>query len=322
MRKSRVYIYIANILLALLFFAGFVFALSETYTVENLPTIEVCYEEPNAPKEATVCINGVNLTGVYCGTTDSVYSNHLQRSYWTKENARPVAQFELDENGRLLNLWLIDKNRNPDRTYSLEECEEIAREFLSNYTDVDEYVLARAEKDDVRCYFEFKKRIAGLKTTDFASVHVRCDGVVDNFSSHSLGEIPADTKALFFKLSADIAVMKKLNSYYQSIIEPYYGFTNMETNYVWFPLENGEIALSCYAESSLKGREDLCSCRGNVRFVVTQTRPQKMVMYIIIAVAGAVFLVVGTRGVILIRKRRAAKKAAQINALSDEKQDQ
>lgn len=170
------------------------------------------------PEEEIVelSINGMNVIGKYYETSyrgDNFYPSY----YYKTENG---FEFAIDESG-LLDLCFWGDSSVQDAKMTEAECVDIARNFLANIINVDDYRIEVEEDplgDEMYCV-EFVKFVNGFRTADMATVTVKKDGTLYSYSGFMLGRVKRESISIN---NVDIEKIKKsaidrVSSKYQSI---------------------------------------------------------------------------------------------------------
>ena len=123
------------------------------------------YVEENVAKTTLQHIYGKEVIGTYAHTDKGFPNNFATRIYYDERNL----QFGLDEAGILQFYFWGDGNINTNNKliYTEQECLRIAKTFLKDYTNIDDYTISTIVKADRGLYeFTFTKHLNGYATTD------------------------------------------------------------------------------------------------------------------------------------------------------------
>lgn len=202
------------------------------------------YVDESVPKTMLQNIDGKNVTGDYAYTDKDFPNNFATRIYYDERNL----QFGLDEAGILQFYFWGDSNINTNNKLICkeQECLSIAKTFLKDYTNIDDYTISTIEKADRGLYeFTFTKYLNGYATTDQAIVTVHNSGTLYSFSSFMLGRI-SNNNATPFEYEVLIeALHKKLDTVYKDIKNNYTSTIYEEPELFYTILDDGTSALYC-----------------------------------------------------------------------------
>lgn len=201
-------------------------------------------ETDDAPETMSMTIKGDRRSGELYAANISSPNNYVEYCYYDADKG----SFGMNEFGELtFCFW----EQQDDPAGSLEElsqdaCLQIAKEFLSDFVDVDGYQLEVEHLEESEEYlFHFTKYIGGYKTADTATVGVFENGGLDHFRSYMFDKIPASTSVDFDYSKATEAVYEKLDLLYADVKDRYEKIEYELYPFVVTLLEDGEAALVC-----------------------------------------------------------------------------
>ena len=150
------------------------------------PYEEVKTTEQDAKPSITKNIAGEKVTGTYLYSTKKQLDAIRARVYQTQDGRL----FGSDLDGILrFYTWNIDESIQDVCTQ--EECQQIAKAFLTPYLNVDNYKVSVVAKEDHSLYeFTFTKYYGEYKTVDQAIVTVHQSGQLYAYSSNQFGQLP------------------------------------------------------------------------------------------------------------------------------------
>ena len=162
-------------------------SLESTKLYENL--VYQYKEDENASKIAAVTVNGVTYEGEYYLTSVVPTAMYLKDWYQTKDGS---VQFSLERDTGNLGEYLYHITENePNPIFSVEECRDIAEDFVRNYFNLSEYVLVEIKESDRLCGFIYKKYLNEMETEENFIVSVRkSQGHIATFSTQMTGRFP------------------------------------------------------------------------------------------------------------------------------------
>lgn len=167
----------------------------------------------------TVSIGGEERTGTFRHAQKMKPNNFVQYEYTDEEGNI----FSVDEQGELV---LFIRNyrdiTGKQDSRAQAECYEIAKNVLSDFTDVDEYqVEVTYDEKNGEYEFYFFKYLGEYRTQDWAKVRVHESGQVMSLASRMLGRIPLSTSVVFDSDRATEAVYEKLDTLYGTVKNKY-----------------------------------------------------------------------------------------------------
>ncbi len=174
---------------------------------------EKAYEDKTVAEEAEITIDGKRYVG------------HFQSTQYREVNYFPVYRyadengfdFEIDDQGRLISAFWGGEVEAHQKALSMEECKQIATDFMKEIVDLSAYTVTVTEEPEDRQYeVLFQKYIADFETSDQATVVVNMDGKLYSYSSFMLGRVPLGDDRIQKVDSAEVetAVQEKLDTLY------------------------------------------------------------------------------------------------------------
>jgi len=182
------------------------------YSVEIQDWKSEEYVDSAAPQVVSIQVNGEAIEGTYSHTDKDFPNNFPTRIYYGANNL----QFGLDEDEKLqFYFWGTDGSEG-ETVYREQECLIIAKQFLENYADIDQYKVLATQRRGLY-EFTFTKYIGTYPTMDHAIVTVHESGKLYSFSSFMLGKIPLDDTIEFAEEVALKFVGKKIDEIYGDV---------------------------------------------------------------------------------------------------------
>lgn len=181
-------------------------------------------------------INGTSYFGTYDTTSYLGYNYFPTRKYI--DNDKNI--FAIDDSGKLTSyFWGISNSKNS--VISQNECVIIAKDFLRNMVDVDQYdINVVDEKEKERYSVKFKKNINGFETSDCATININYDGTMYSYSSFMLGKIPCDIDTSDINIDRVKSVVKaRLDSVYEASQKKYDEIRYEENSIILTVLKEG-----------------------------------------------------------------------------------
>ena len=170
---------------------------------------EVKTTEQNVTLSVTKTVFGETVVGTYLYSTHNRPDTFYTRVYATEDGRL----FGSDKDGILrFYTWEIDASIKTVCTE--QECQAIAKKFLTPYVDVENYKVSTVTKEDGTLYeFTFKKYYGDHPTVDHATVTVHQSGQLYAYSSTMFGKLsdhsdhPIDETKLNALINQDIESM-------------------------------------------------------------------------------------------------------------------
>ncbi len=138
---------------------------------------------------------------------------YYTHSYWDEKGD----SFSVTEDGQL-SLYFFGSSDDADengKIYTEAECREIARAFLDNIVDADDYtVQSEYDAGNQRYKISFTKTVSGLDCADQAKFLVEENGHIYSFSSFMLGQIPNDAAVDFDIQAVETQLVARLDQIY------------------------------------------------------------------------------------------------------------
>ena len=170
------------------------------------------YVDPAAEKAVIITVNGETVQGTYSHTDKDFPNNFPTRIYYGENNL----QFGLDEDGKLqFYFWGTDGSEG-ETVRTEQECLTVAKEFLTDYADIDQYKLEVAQRRNLYD-FTFTKYAGDYATLDHAIVTVHESGKLYSFSSFMLGKISLKNISKFDEEEALEFVEEKIDKIYSGV---------------------------------------------------------------------------------------------------------
>lgn len=182
------------------------------YTVEIQDWKSEEYVDPTAEKVVTITVNGETIQGTYSHTDKDFPNNFPTRIYYGANNL----QFGLDEDEKLQFYFWGTDGFEGETVYQERECLIIAKQFLENYADIDQYKVEATQRRDLY-EFTFTKYAGDYPTMDHAIVTVHESGKLYSFSSFMLGKISLEKISEFDEEWVLVFVEEKINEIYAGI---------------------------------------------------------------------------------------------------------
>lgn len=150
------------------------------------PFEEVKTTEQSAKPSVTKNINDEKVAGTYLYSTHNDPDTFYTRVYQTQDGRL----FGSDEDG-ILRFYTWDIDTSIKTICTEQECQAIAKKFLTPYVNVDNYRVSVITKEDGTLYeFTFKKYYGDHPTVDHATVTVHQSGQLYAYSSTMFGKLP------------------------------------------------------------------------------------------------------------------------------------
>ncbi|MBQ9762260.1 MAG: hypothetical protein IJV82_04185 [Oscillospiraceae bacterium] len=204
-------------------------------------------DEKDIPESKTVIIKGQQRKGTFCGT-----ERYGLRSYNEFNYNSAQGKFRVDEDGNLTMCYWETSSNNGNKL-TQEECLQIAKDFLSDRIDVDQYQLEVKYWEKFSKYeFTFRKYIGEFETMDLAQIVVLESGELSFFNSIMLDRIPSDLPIAFEQDKATAAVHAKLDALYAPVKDQYDSIEYELDPFQVTILENGETVLRCLVSIECK----------------------------------------------------------------------
>ena len=200
------------------------------------------YEDPNAQREMTVMIDGTYVTGTYDYSIVNIPEFFTRKSYRFDGGS-----FAVNESG-LLVAYVSDRATEETfpEPFTKEQCISIARDFLKEYVDIEQYrVTAKSDRVNGGYEITFTKYLNDYPTTDYAQVCVLDNGKIRSYSSCNFGLLPSTSNIMFDENIALLRVTRKLDTIYSKESQTYGTLTYRIDELRYTVLENGELGLFC-----------------------------------------------------------------------------
>lgn len=203
--------------------------------------------DTNIEKERQIMLDKNVTQGVYQYSQHQMPNNYPTHIYKDAKGTR----FATDPDG--FPVFFFWGNRQTDTpslgVHTEQQCLSVARDFLSNYADVDEYEITTKTDSDKGIYeFTFTKWLNSYRTTDSATIVVKNDGSLYSYSSFMLGRLPTSADVEFNPDVAKQSVYQKLDTIYSPVRANYSAVTYGTPNFEYTILENGDLAILCVVD--------------------------------------------------------------------------
>ena len=147
-------------------------------------------KESSAKRSVSVSVEGKELKGTYEESNNGILNNYRTDTYKAGNKI-------FDINAKTGELVGYDDLSFAGRTevavdIGSEKAVKIAKDFLSNYTDVDDYTVSKIRELTASYIIDFSKTVCGYATADKAFVWITKDGHIECFQSFMLGKISPD----------------------------------------------------------------------------------------------------------------------------------
>ena len=177
------------------------------------PFEEVKTTEQSANQSITKNINDEKVTGTYLYSTHNNPDTFYTRVYQTQEGRL----FGSDKDGILrFYTWEIDAGIKTVCTE--QECQAIAKKFLTPYVDVENYKVSTVTKEDGTLYeFTFKKYYGDHPTVDHATVTIHQSGQLYAYCSTMFGKLPDHSDHPIDETKLNALIEQNIESMYPDI---------------------------------------------------------------------------------------------------------
>lgn len=201
------------------------------------------YDGKNVAEKVEITIDGQKHIGSL-QHTQYRWVNYFPVHCYRTENG---FDFELDDKGMLISAFWGSQSELLQKTLSLDECKQIAIDFMKEIVDVSEYTVTVIELLEDRQYkVLFQKYCGAFETSDQAIVVVNMNGNLFSYSSFMLGRVVVDqlNKRISQIDLSDIetAVTAKLDCVYTESKAEYDHFEYEKKGMVLTVLKNGSWA--------------------------------------------------------------------------------
>lgn len=205
-------------------------------------------DESDVSKSITITVDGVKRQATYQDDAIKRPPNPYPEYFYKDDNNCSVM---VDAEGKLTSyVWGMPTNtQGTHNNLSEEGCLKIARDFLSELVDVEQYHIDTEYVSEQKRYtFKFTKYINNQKTADMATISVWETGELCSFTSTMLGKIPLTTQCNFDMDKVEQTIYEKLDSIYADAKKAYDKVEyEIVTSYATI-LESGEVALVAYVD--------------------------------------------------------------------------
>ena len=148
-------------------------------------------------------------------------------------------------NGKLELYAIYDQNPRPTEiSCSEEDVILIAKKFVNNIVNVDEYIISVSNVTDHDFYsVDFYKYVDGIKTTEYISVYVAYDGKLFNYQADMLDQFSADTKNPFDMEEVEKTVYSRLENLLKDVKDKYDKIEYVNEDFRLTRLKDGSLAI-------------------------------------------------------------------------------
>ena len=219
---------------------------------------EETYSDHHFDDDAVAVINGQTVTGVLHDVEYQDYNYYPTARYRGDDGS----EFDIEPNGTVT-FWYSPRTADISSDKITEnEAESIAKEFLSQFADVDLYETDITDQPD-RSRYEiwFTKRIGNMDTTDCAAVRVFYSGTIDNYGSFMLNHVPNDTENIFAEVDLDSIVYDGLDKILQNVSNDYNNIKYGEPTYLLTVLKDGKTAVIAIVDVEMTNDDHFTSSR-------------------------------------------------------------
>ena len=167
--------------------------------------------------EKSIEFAGKIWTGKYQNSVQSPYYSDDHDSYFGEKDGEEFL-FTVYANGEIRSFSSSEmKKENTGKILTHDECYVIAAELLKEY-NMENYTLKYSRYMDWRngYYFEFRRTLDGIMTSEYVSVGIRDNGEVFSYTYHSKGAMDnLDVSAINMD-AINIAIDEKVSSIYKN----------------------------------------------------------------------------------------------------------
>lgn len=188
------------------------------------------YKKSDAKQEVTVTCGDITVSGHYLRS--EIRQPEYFEAHWYATSNGQI--FAIDNKGRLLRYTSPSSPfvENDGKVYTEAQCLEIARAFVDEFVDVDEYTVTSIYNSSLNWYvIHFKKYIGDLLTGDYIGVIVHERTGSFDFDSYMFGMIPSDMKVDFDFEEIEARLVEKFEQMYGEEMGEYDELTHGEFRY-------------------------------------------------------------------------------------------
>ena len=186
------------------------------------------YQNSKAAREVTVTLGDHEISGTYL-RSEIRESEYFETHWYSMSDGRI---FALNDKGELRKFDFPRPSKDLETKYSESECLEIARSFVGEFVDVDEYTVSWGYNSTFNWYVvHFKKYVGDLLTSDYIGVLVDDRTGLDGFYSVMLGKIPSDIKVDFDFEEIEARLVERFEQMYGDEMGEYDKLTYRDLKY-------------------------------------------------------------------------------------------
>lgn len=187
------------------------------------------YQDSKVPQKRTVVINGVPVEGTYKQSSENAYEAYPQHRYVCSDKPYEVGGFDCNDKGDVVYFaynynGYYKKKQAP--CFSTQEMEDIARDFLRQYVDIDSFRVASTDytsEDDFSSSIRFVRALNGIDSQESVAVHIlNASGKIWHYTSFNLGEYKNASVPVFDMEKVEKVVFDTLEKNYNSPEGMYY----------------------------------------------------------------------------------------------------